>query len=117
MGNHITIMRLNLFSATTALLAYGITAATLTPTEGSEQETGLELAQSYDDGYSHGLSQTYKDIFDTDELAELDKKGKKKGSIKKKAGKPKKKLGKKGKSVKKKSKDKGGKKGKGSSSS
>ena len=120
-------MRLNLFSATTALLAYGITAATLIPSEGADESTGLELAQSYDDGYTHGLSQTYSDIFDTDELsaAQLDKKGKKGGKGKKpkklsgkKSGKPKKKGKGKGKGKgKKMKKGKGKKKDKGGSSS
>ena len=51
-------MRLNLYTATCSLLAYGITAINL-PYDLQPEATGVEsaaLAQTYEDEYSHDLS-------------------------------------------------------------
>ena len=64
--NLISKMRLNLFAVTSAaLVAYGVTAVNLYSTmqEVGEGQNVLDLAQSYQDDYTHDLSQTYLQSF------------------------------------------------------
>ena len=75
--NLITKMRLNFFAMTSAaLVACGVTAVNLYTMQDVESQ---ELAQSYQDAYSHDLSQTYVQTFD-DAKKEADDKKKKAAS-------------------------------------
>ena len=57
-------MRLNLYTATCSLLAYGITALNIGSLDASLESAASfnGLAQSYADEYDHDLAQTYTDI-------------------------------------------------------
>ena len=57
-------MRLNLYTATCSLLAYGITALNIGSLDASLEPAASfnDLAQSYADEYDHDLAQTYTDI-------------------------------------------------------
>ena len=57
-------MRLNLYTATCSLLAYGITALNIGSLDANLESAASfnDLAQSYTDEYDHDLAQTYTDI-------------------------------------------------------
>ena len=57
-------MRLNLYTATCSLLAYGITALNIGSIDASLESAASfnDFAQSYADQYDHDLAQTYADL-------------------------------------------------------